>query len=245
MARRGADPRRRYRAGRSGRTGLYQHAPRGVGAGQDRQHRHRRRQELRELRRSGRTQHQPRIRLGQPDRADPYRRHPLGRRRRRAGPAAVHPGRRRGARILFQRPRHPDRPLRQFADRGRQGRAHPRRRLRGQLYHRHRRAGIREGARRAEPARIRDARDLPRDRRRLDVHPHQGVAARVRHRLRRLHPRRLDAHQRPRRPGHRQASRDRQHLREGRRNLVAHQRFWRRQGPRRDQERRQSGLHRR
>ena len=50
----------------------------------------------------------------------------------------------------------------------------------------------------------RAARDLPRDRRRLDVDPHQRVAARVRHRLRRLHPRRLDAHQRPCRPGHRQ-----------------------------------------
>ncbi len=55
------------------------------------------------------------------------------------------------------------------------------------------------GARRAEPARRRAARDVPADRRRLDVHPHQEVAARVRHRLRRLHPRRLDAHQRPRR----------------------------------------------
>ena len=40
------------------------------------------------------------------------------------------------------------------------------------------------------------------------------------------------------------AARERQHLREGRRNLVAHQRFWRRQGPRRHQERRQARLHR-
>ena len=81
------------------------------------------------------------------------------------------------------------------------------------------------GAGRAEPARRRAAGDVPRHRRRPDVHPHQGVAARIRHRLRRLHPRRLDAHQRPGRAGHRQAARDRQHLREGRRNLVAHQRL--------------------
>ena len=97
-------------------------------------------------------------------------------------------------------------------------------RLRGRLHRRHRRPGARQGARRAEPARRRAAGDLPLDRRRPDVHPHQAVAARLRHRLRRLHPRRLDAHQRAGRSGHRQAARDRQHLREGRRNLVAHHR---------------------
>ena len=86
-------------------------------------------------------------------------------------------------------------------------------------------AGARQGARRAEPARRRNAGDIPRHRRRPDVHPHQAVAARLRHRLRRLHPRRLDAHQRPRRPRHRQAPRGGQHLRERRRSLVAHHRL--------------------
>ena len=70
------------------------------------------------------------------------------------------------------------------------------------------------GPRRARFARRRAARDLPLHRRRPDVHPYQGLAARVRHRLRRLHPRRLHAHQRAGRPGDRQAPRDRQHLRE-------------------------------
>ncbi len=46
-----------------------------------------------------------------------------------------------------------------------------------------------------EPARRRDAGDVPRHRRRPDVHPDQAVAARLRHGLRRLHPRRLDARQ--------------------------------------------------
>ena len=101
----------------------------------------------------------------------------------------------------------------------------PRRRIRRRLHRRHRRPGAGQGARRAEPARRRDARDVPLDRRRPDVHPHQAVAARLRHRLRRVHPRRLDAHQRTRRPGDRQASRGRQHLREGRRSLVAHHRL--------------------
>ena len=76
------------------------------------------------------------------------------------------------------------------------------------------------GARRAESARRRAAGDVPVHRRRPDVHPHQGLAARLRHRLRRVHPRGLDAHQRPRRRGHRQAARDRQHLREGRRTWL-------------------------
>ena len=153
---------RRHRLGGGRRAGLRQPAPRGLGAGRDRQQRHRRRRRVRPLRRAGRTEDQPRVRLRQPDRADPHRRHPLGGRRRRAGPAAVHPGRRRGARVLLQRPRRPDRPVRQLADRRGQGRADPRGRLRGQLHRRHRRAGAAEGARRAEPARRRDARDLPR-----------------------------------------------------------------------------------
>ena len=109
--------------------------------------------QLRQLRRRGRPQDQPGVRLGQPDRADPYRRHPLGRRRRRAGPVALDAGRRRRARVLLQRPRRPNRPVRQLADRRGQRRTHPGRRLRGQLHRRHRRAGPAEGARCAEPAR--------------------------------------------------------------------------------------------
>ena len=99
------------------------------------------------------AQDQPGIRLGQPDRTHPHRRYPLGRRRRRAGPAAVDAGRRRRARVLLQRPRRPDRPLRQLPGRGGQGRTRPGRRLRGCLHRRHRRAGPAEVARRAEPAR--------------------------------------------------------------------------------------------
>ncbi len=49
----------------------------------------------------------------------------LGCRRRCAGTAAVHPGRRRGAGVLLQRPRRPDRPVHQLADRRRQGRTGP------------------------------------------------------------------------------------------------------------------------
>ena len=51
---------------------------------------------------------------------DPHRRHPLGGRWRCAGPAAHHAGRRRGTRVLLQRPRRPDRPVRQLADRRRE-----------------------------------------------------------------------------------------------------------------------------
>ncbi len=217
---------RRHRLGGDRRARLHQPAAGRLGAGTDRQQRHRRRRHLRQLRRRGRPQDQPRIRLRQPDRPDSHRRHPLGGGRRRAGPPAHHAGRRRGPRVLLQRPRRADRPVRQLADRLGQGRTHPGRRLRGQLHRRHRRANPAAGAGRAEPTRRRAARDVPAHRRRLDVQPHQEIAARIRHRLRRFHPRRVDAHQRPRRAGHRAAARERQHLREGRRNLVAHQCFW-------------------
>ena len=153
-----------------------------------------------------RSEGQPRVRLGQPDRPDPHRRHPLGRGRRCAGPAAEHPGCRGGPRVLLQRPRRADRPVRQLADRRRQRPTGPGGRLRRRLHQRHRRPGARQGARRAEPARRRAARDVPVHRRGPDVQPHQELVARVRHRLRRLHPRRLDAHQRARRSGDRQAA---------------------------------------
>ena len=163
---------------------------------------------------------QPRVRLRQPDRARSTSAAPAGPPSATRWAGCWHAGRRGRARVLLQRPRRPDRPVRQLADRRRQGRADARGRLRGRLHRRHRRPGARQGPRRAEPARRRDARDVPRHRRRPDVRPHQAVAARVRHRLRRLHPRRLDAHLRPRRAGHRQAARDRQHLREGRRSWL-------------------------
>ena len=150
----GAGRGRRHRLGRRGRARLHQPAPRRpsaqgvivnnvIDAGEDYGHSDA----------LDRPEHQPRIRLGQPDRPDPHRRHPLGGRRRRAGPAAGDPGRRRRPRVLLQRPRRPDRPVRQLADRRRQGRTHPRRRVRGRLHQRHRRAGAGQGARRAEPAR--------------------------------------------------------------------------------------------
>ena len=236
MAGRGAGGVGRHRLGRGGRPRLRQPAPGGVGAGRDRQQHRDRRRRLRSLRPARRAEDQPRVRLGQPHRPDPHRRHPLGRGRRRPGPAAVHPGRRGGPRVLLQRPRRPDRPLRELTDRRRQRTTCPRGRLRRRLHLRHRRPGAGQGPRRARAARRRAARDLPLHRRRPDVHPYQGLAARVRHRLRRLHPRRLHAHQRAGRPGHRQAARDRQHLREGRRNLVAHHRIRRRQRPGRHQE---------
>ena len=47
----------------------------------------------------------------------------------------------------------------------------------GRLHRRHRRAGAGQGTRRAHAARRGDARDVPRHRRRFDVHPHQAVAA--------------------------------------------------------------------
>ena len=157
---------------------------------------------------------------------DPHRRHPLGRRRRRAGPAADHPGRRRRARVLLQRPRRPDRPVHQLADRRGQGRA------------RRPRTATRATTSTTSPPRCSskapDALSLPDDEQQetfraigvdLMFTHIKAVAARVRHRLRRLHPRRLDAHLRPGRAGHRQAARDRQHLREGRRNLAAHHRL--------------------
>ncbi len=121
--------------------------------GRHRQQRHRRGQELRPLRRARRPERQPGVRLRQPDRADPHRRHPLGRRRRRARPAAVDAGRRGRAGVLLQRPRRPDRPVHQLADRRRQGRADARRRIRRRLHQRHRRPGAGQGTRRAEPAR--------------------------------------------------------------------------------------------
>ena len=99
---------------------------------------------LRPLRRPGRTQDQPGVRLGQPDRANPHRRHPLGRRRRRVGPVAADAERRRGTRLLFQRPRHRNRPVHQLADRRSRRRTRPGRWLRGQLHRRHRRAVLKE-----------------------------------------------------------------------------------------------------
>ena len=136
----GAGRGRRHRRGRRGRARLRQPAHRGLGPGR------RRRQGPRRgcaptatpPTLAG-TEHQPGVRLREPDRADPHRRHALGRGRRRARPAAGHPGRRGGTRVLLQRPRRADRPVRPLAGRRGQGPARARGRLRGRLHRRHRR----------------------------------------------------------------------------------------------------------
>ena len=102
--------------------------------------RHRRRRRgVRHQRQPGRREGQRRVHLRQPDRPDPPRPHPLGGRRRRHRPGAR--GRRRvgDPRVLHQRPRQPDGPLRRL-DRGPGARrAGARRRLPGRLRRRPRR----------------------------------------------------------------------------------------------------------
>ena len=113
-----------------------------------------------------------------------------------------------------------------------------RRRLRRRLHQRYRRAGARASARR--PA-------LPDDEKQ-ETFREIGVDLMFAHIKQSLHEFGTDfdvyTHEdsmhtvRPGRPGDRQAARGRQDLREGRRNLVAHHRLRRRQGPGRHQERR-------
>ena len=177
LAGRGAVRRRGHRIGRRRRARLRQSADRSLGPGRHRQQRHRCGPALRPLRSTQRSEGQPGVRIGQSHRAHPHRRHPMGRGRRRAGPSAVDAGRGSRARILLQRPWRPDRPVHQLTGRRRQGRTHAGRRLCRQLHRRHRCPDPGQGARRAEPARRRDARDVPLHRRRPDVHPYQGFAA--------------------------------------------------------------------
>ena len=142
---------RRHRRRRGRRARLRQPAPRGVGAG----------------RRRSTTCSPPAAATADSDELagksinlefvsanptgpDAHRRHPLGRGRRRAGPGADRPGRHGRPRVLLQRRRRPDRPVRPVAGRRGQGRARAGGRLRGRLHRRHRRAGARGGARRAE-----------------------------------------------------------------------------------------------
>ena len=201
---------------------------------------------VRPLGRPRRPERQPGVRLGQPDRTDPYRRHPLGRGRRRARPVAGHPGRRGHPRVLLQRPRRADRPLRPLAGRRGQGRAHAGGRIRG-------RAtspispprSLASAPEALSAARRTAAGDVPRDRRRADVRPDQAS----------LHEFGTDfdvyTHEDSMHTSGRveqaiaQLRKSRQHLRQGRRDLVAHHRIRRRQGPRRHQERRPTRLHRR
>ena len=108
----------------------------------------------------GRSEREPRVRVGQPDRADPHRRRPLGRGRRRARPPARGERREGRPRVLLQRPRRADRPVRTVPARRCQGRAAARGRLRRRLRRRHRAGGPRRGARRARAGR--SAGGLPR-----------------------------------------------------------------------------------
>ena len=147
-------PGRRHRGGRRRGPRLRQPAHRGLRAGRRRQQRHRRRR---------RTTATPTRSPGSNVNLEFVSANPtgpihIGGTRWAAvgdalGRAADHPGRRGGARVLLQRPRRPDRPVHQLADRRGQGRADAGGRLRGRLHRRHRRPGARQGARRAEPAR--------------------------------------------------------------------------------------------
>ena len=107
---------RRHRVGRHRRARASSTSGRRRRAGRGRRRRGRGRRGVRHAaRRCAGTHDQPGVRLRQPDRPAPPRPHPLGRRRRRARPGARR-GRRRGhPRVLHQRPRHPDGPVRRLA----------------------------------------------------------------------------------------------------------------------------------
>ena len=133
-------------------------------------------------------------------------------------------------RVLLQRPRRADRPVRPLAaGRARWASRRPRTATAATTSREIADAGRRRALAAGEP----DPRTLPRDeaqevvpraRRRPDVRGDQAVAARLRRRLRRLLPRGLAARVRRRRPRRRAAARARPHLRGRRRGLAAHHR---------------------
>ena len=143
------------------------------------------------LRRVRRREDQPRVRLRQPDRPAPHRRRPLGGGRRRARPGLRDDRRRGHPRVLLQRPRRPDRPVRPARCWPRRtGEPAPEDGYGGEYIARDRR----RPSWREQP----DVLDLPDDeaqevvprgRRRPDVRGDQADPARLRRRLRRLLPR--------------------------------------------------------
>ena len=121
---------------------------------------------------------QRRVRLGQPDRAD----HGRGREGRRAGRLdRADPGVRRplaDPRVLRQRPRRADRPLRRLDRRADEGGACPRGRLRGRVRHRDRQEPRAGGCQRGRSRCRRAPRDCP------DAGRRGGDAPPLRRRLR-------------------------------------------------------------
>ena len=154
---------------------------------------------------------QPRVRLGQPDRAHPHRRRPVGSRRRRARPD-LHDDRRRGhPGVLLQRPRRPDRPVRQLAARRGPGPARrPRTATAASTSARSPRPSSRKRPDVARPARRRGAGGLPGRRASSMMFAEiKAEPARLRRRLRRLLPRGRPARSRRGRAGDRAAHRAR------------------------------------
>ncbi len=181
-----------------------------------------------------------RVRQRQPDRAADGRQRPPCRLRRLAGPRArvrrPPPGQ---PRVLPQRRRRPDRPLR-AVDRGPDGgRRGSRGRLRGRLRGRSRRAHRRRGR-----GRLGSGGALP-PRRRADDRVDQGDARPDPRPLRRLELRARAPRRRGDRGGDRRPAGGRARLRERRGRLAAHLRVRRRQGPRADPLERDADLLRR
>ena len=240
-----ADPaarRRRRRLGRRRRARLPQHHPRLGRPGRAGPHRRDCRRRLRRQRRQRRAPLQPGVRLGQPDRAAAPRPRPVGRRRRRPRPDPRGHRRRRRARVLLQRRRRADRPVRAVAARRGQGRADTTGRLRRRVHRRDRRAGRAAAPRRRSTCGDDEATALFRARGHgADVRRDPAVAGRLRRALRRLLQREGPARQgrAGRRP--QAAHRRRPRLRAGRRDLAAYDHVRRRQGPRPGQGRRRAG----
>ena len=138
-------------------------------------------------RRARRPDDQRRVHLGQPDRPAAPGPHPVGRARRRDRPGARGRRRRGDPRVLHQRPRRPDGPLRRVARGRRAGPAGARGRLpRAPTSHDLAAQVVAERPRHPRPARRRAAGGVPRGRLRAAARGAAGAARRVRHPLRRL-----------------------------------------------------------
>ena len=122
----------------------------------------RRRRGVRPQRPPSRPRRQPGVRLGQPDRPAAHRRTPAGRRSATPCAGCSRPRAPRSPRVLLQRRRRPDRPVRRLgAGPGRRA-GRPRGRLPRRVHRRPRRRGARAAPRPARPRRRRGAGGRPR-----------------------------------------------------------------------------------